>query len=232
MNDFGRLLEPEIPRLRRYARALTRDPARADDLVQDCLIRAIAKQHLWQAGTDLRAWLFTILHNQYVNYVRRSVRDGAHVDIDDLETVLAVECRAPYALQLRDLRVAMAKLADEQRQAVLLVGLEAMSYEDVASVMGIPLGTVRSRLSRGRENLRRLMGLRDAPDPTSVSEAEPAAFEPGEVYPIRCRASTASESSDTSTAAFRSSGSPAGGLPSTGPRSPAAPRPPRIESAD
>ena len=79
MNDFARLLEAEIPRLRRYARALTRDVSRADDLVQSCLTRAVAKQHLWQPGTDLPAWLFTILHNQYVNEVRRSIREGSHV---------------------------------------------------------------------------------------------------------------------------------------------------------
>src|SRR4051794_20185044 len=70
-NDFSRLVEAEIPRLRRYARALTRDATRADDLVQSCLTRAVAKQHLWQAGTDLRAWLFTILHNQHVSNLRR-----------------------------------------------------------------------------------------------------------------------------------------------------------------
>src|SRR2546421_4254357 len=82
MNDFGRLVEAEIPRLRRYARALTRDAVRADDLVQSCLARAVAKQHLWQAGTDLRAWLFTILHNQHVNDVRRSVREGISVEVE------------------------------------------------------------------------------------------------------------------------------------------------------
>src|ERR687886_726788 len=72
-----------IPRLRRYARALTRDVTRADDLVQACLERAVAKQHLWEPGTDLRAWLFTILHNQHVNEVRRSVREGSNVAIDE-----------------------------------------------------------------------------------------------------------------------------------------------------
>jgi DNA-directed RNA polymerase specialized sigma24 family protein len=80
MNEFTRLLEAEIPRLRRYARALTRDLTRADDLVQSCLTRALAKQHLWQPGTDLRAWLFTLLHNQNVNDVRRSMREG-HCDL-------------------------------------------------------------------------------------------------------------------------------------------------------
>ena len=83
MNDFGGLLEAQIPRLRRYARALTRDVVRADDLVQSCLERAVAKQHLWQPGTDLRAWLFTILHNQHVNDVRRSAREGSNVSIED-----------------------------------------------------------------------------------------------------------------------------------------------------
>ena len=84
MHDFAQLLEAEIPRLRRYARALTRDVIRADDLVQNCLTRAIAKQHLWQIGTDVRAWLFTILHNQHVNDVRRSAREGNSVDLSDV----------------------------------------------------------------------------------------------------------------------------------------------------
>jgi DNA-directed RNA polymerase specialized sigma24 family protein len=83
MSDFARLLQNEIPRLRRYARALTRDAARADDLVQSCLVRAIAKEHLWEPGTDLRAWLFTILHNQNVNDIRRSVREGVVVAVED-----------------------------------------------------------------------------------------------------------------------------------------------------
>src|SRR5438105_13958497 len=90
MHDFARLLEAEIPRLRRYARALTRDVSRADELVQSCLTRAVAKQHLWQPGTDLRAWLFTILHNQHVNDVRRSVREGVSVAVEEMAPVLTV----------------------------------------------------------------------------------------------------------------------------------------------
>src|SRR5213592_4783932 len=101
--DFGRLVEAEIPRLRRYARALTRDATRADDLVQSCLTRAVAKQHLWQAGTDLRAWLFTILHNQHVNDVRRSVREGVHVAVEEMAPVLTVQSNAIDVLQLRAL---------------------------------------------------------------------------------------------------------------------------------
>ena len=132
MTDFARLLEAEIPRLRRYARALTRDVTRADDLVQSCLTRAVAKQHLWQPGTDLRAWLFTILHNQHVNEVRRSVREGINVAVEDMAPVLTVQSNAYASLQLRDLEAAIASLPQEQRQVILLVGLEGMRYEEVA----------------------------------------------------------------------------------------------------
>src|SRR5215210_6627103 len=161
MTDFARLLEVEIPRLRRYARALTRDVSRADDLVQSCLTRAVAKQHLWQPGTDLRAWLFTILHNQHVNDVRRSVREGISVAVEDMAPVLTVHSNAIASLQLRDLEAAIAKLPQEQRQVILLVGLEGMRYEEVALILGVPVGTVRSRLSRGRDQLRRLMDMGD-----------------------------------------------------------------------
>jgi RNA polymerase sigma-70 factor (ECF subfamily) len=88
MTDVSRLLEAEIPRLRRYARALTRDAVYTDDLVQNCLTRALAKQHLWQPGTDLRAWLFTILHNQHCNELRRTMREGLSVELDQASPVL------------------------------------------------------------------------------------------------------------------------------------------------
>jgi RNA polymerase sigma-70 factor (ECF subfamily) len=159
MSDFGRLLEAEIPRLRRYARALTRDATRADDLVQSCLTRALAKQHLWQPGTDLRAWLFTLLHNQHVNDVRRSIREGVSVPVEDVAPILTVQSNVTDSLQLRDLEVALTQLPEEQRQVILLVGLEGLRYEEVAAILGVPIGTVRSRLSRGRDNLRVLMGF-------------------------------------------------------------------------
>lgn len=175
MADIHRSIEAEIPRLRRYARALARDVAGADDLVQDCLARALEKLHLWQEGTDLRAWLFTILHNQYVNQVRRAVREGAAVGLSETEPMLA---RAPHQgkrLELRDLERAIAKLPDEQRSVVLLVGLEGMRYEEVAEILDIPIGTVRSRLSRGREALRRLIGI--VPDrQAEIIMAGPAAL--------------------------------------------------------
>jgi RNA polymerase sigma-70 factor (ECF subfamily) len=159
MNDLANLIEAQIPGLRRYARALTRNEVPADDLVQDCLVRAVAKQHLWQEGTDLRAWLFTILHNQHVNHVRRSAREGVAVNVSETEPSLIHAANQDKHLELRDLDRALAKLPEEQRTVILLVGLEGMAYEAVAGIIGIPVGTVRSRLSRGREALRRLMGI-------------------------------------------------------------------------
>ncbi len=162
MDDFSKLLEAEIPRLRRYALALNRTSrSRADDLVQDTLLRAIAKQHLWQRGTNLRAWLFTLMHNQSVNDVRRSIREGTTVDADEHCNSLSSMSDPSASLQLRDLERALAKLAVEQRQVILLVGLEGLPYEEVAAILGIPVGTVRSRLSRGRAMLRVLMGIAD-----------------------------------------------------------------------
>ena len=175
MADIHRSIEAEIPRLRRYARALARDVAGADDLVQDCLARALEKLHLWQEGTDLRAWLFTILHNQYVNQVRRAVREGAAVGLSETEPMLAQAPHQGKSLELRDLERAIAKLPDEQRSVVLLVGLEGMRYEEVAEILDIPIGTVRSRLSRGREALRRLIGI--VPDrQAEIMMAGPAAL--------------------------------------------------------
>jgi RNA polymerase sigma-70 factor (ECF subfamily) len=166
LSYFSRMLEAEIPQLRRYARALTRDVSRADDLIQSCLARAVAKQHLWQNGTNLRAWLFTILHNQHVNDIRRSVREGSNVTLEEAPE-LTVQSNAIPRLQLRDLAVALGKLPPEQRQVILLIGLEGMRYDEVAVIMGVPIGTVRSRLSRGRDQLRRLMGMEE-----KLSESE------------------------------------------------------------
>src|SRR5438067_1255415 len=160
MTDYARLLEAEIPRLRRYARALTRDVSRADDLVQSCLARAIAKQHLWEPGTNLRAWLFTILHNQHVNDVRHNAREGTTLELGEAPQ-LTVQSNAIPSLELRDLERAIGKLPAEQRVVILLVGLEGMAYEQVAAILDVPIGTVRSRLSRGRDQLRRLMGVEE-----------------------------------------------------------------------
>ena len=159
MSDFHNLIEHEIPRLRRYARALTRSSDRADDLVQETLLRAIAKAHLWQTGTDIRAWLFTIMHNQYVNMVRRAMREEATVDIEQMSSPLVATADPTASRQLRELERALACLSGDQREVILLVGLEGMSYETAAQILSVPVGTVRSRLSRGRDTLRRLMDM-------------------------------------------------------------------------
>ena len=159
MTEFARLLEAQLPRLRRYARALTRDLSRADDLVQDTLVRALDKQHLYQDGTNLRAWLFTLMHNQHVNNARRNVREDNSLDVDTAASHLVAVTDPTASRQLRELDEAIGKLAMEQRQVILLIGLEGMSYEEAAAILDVPIGTVRSRLSRGREALRRLMGM-------------------------------------------------------------------------
>jgi RNA polymerase sigma-70 factor (ECF subfamily) len=172
MDDLAHRIAAEIPRLRRYARALMRsDKEAADDLVQECLLRGLAKQHLWQEGTDLRAWLFTILHNQFVNTVRRSSRAESAQLVDDLDGDAVGDPSQEKHLELRDLDRALILLPDDQRAVILLVGLEGMDYETAAKVIGVPVGTVRSRLSRGREALRRLMGIK----PDGAAELKMAA---------------------------------------------------------
>ena len=143
-----------IPRLRRYARALAGDRAAADDLVQDTLERALAKFHLWKRGTDLRAWLFTIMHNVYVNKLRAR-RELSSLDDEALE--LPVRAAHDAVLEARDLERALRRLPAKQREVLLLVVLEDMTYEQAARTLEVPIGTVMSRLSRAREKLRGMM---------------------------------------------------------------------------
>jgi RNA polymerase sigma-70 factor (ECF subfamily) len=155
------LIAQHIPRLRRYARALTGERARADDLVQDTLERALRKLHLWRAGSDLRAWLFTVMHNVHVNQVRGRAHGAEEAtDPEDLPQP-PPETGADQG-DLMDLEAALARLADEQREVLLLVGLEQLTYQEAAAVLGIPIGTVMSRLSRARERLRALLDGTDA----------------------------------------------------------------------
>ena len=155
MSDHESLVTQHIPRLRRYARALTGDRNAADDLVQDTLERALSRFHLWRAGSDLRAWLFTIMHNVYVNQTRSRMRHL--VEALDEPSTDALQGREPDWAELRDIDDALTRLPVEQRAVLLLVGLEQFTYEEAARVLEIPLGTVMSRLSRGRERLRLLL---------------------------------------------------------------------------
>lgn len=149
-----------VPRLRRYARALVRNQELADDLVQDTLERALRHTNKFACGSDMRAWLFTIMHNVFANHKRRAESKVVHVSVDeDVHdgSHFAVASHSTRSLEMRDLDFALQRLPIEQRQVVLLVGLEEMTYAEVAVALEIPLGTVMSRLSRGRERLRNLM---------------------------------------------------------------------------
>ncbi|MEI8162148.1 MAG: RNA polymerase sigma factor [Betaproteobacteria bacterium] len=151
----GSAILAEIPRLRRYARAMLGDRAAADDLVQDTLERAWSRLSQWRAGSDMRAWLFGIMHNLRVDQLRRPKLIAQSIDKDDFE--VPTRPTQTDELELRDLDSALGRLPDEQREVLLLVALEEMSYAEIAATLGIPLGTVMSRLSRGRERLRLIM---------------------------------------------------------------------------
>jgi RNA polymerase sigma factor (sigma-70 family) len=154
MNDMLLQVEPLIPALRRYARALMRNPASADDLVQDCLERAVSRWHQRREG-NTRAWLFTILHNLAVNQFRQSATRGKHVTIDETnENDFGQDAVQEQKLMYRDVLNKLAKLPEDQRTVLLLVAVEDLSYAEAAKVLNIPIGTVMSRLSRARERLQ------------------------------------------------------------------------------
>jgi RNA polymerase sigma-70 factor (ECF subfamily) len=156
LDDIDALLEPEIPALRRYAYALLRNDDAADDLVQDCLERALSRWYLRRRDGDLRAWLFTILRNLYISDFRRRRRRGSHVGLDDA-AALGVDPAQEAQVETRDVLVALDQLSEEQKSVLLLVGVEDFSYEEAARLLGVPLGTVMSRLARGRQRLRSLL---------------------------------------------------------------------------
>jgi RNA polymerase sigma-70 factor (ECF subfamily) len=158
MPDQAALIEPHIPGLRRFAYALLRgDREGADDLVQDCLERALSRWHLRHAEAGLRGWLYTILYNRFRSDQRRRARRGVHNPLTEMveATLPGVAGGQDSALEHRDLVRAFAALPEEQRAVLLLVAVEDLSYEEAARVLGVPTGTVMSRLSRARDRLRR-----------------------------------------------------------------------------
>ena len=152
MPDFAQNLTSQIPRLRRYARALTHDPAWADDLVQDTMERALGRRWLFRANSNLIAWLLTMLYRLYLNDVasHRISRSAPE------ESAPEPAASGDVAMQL-DLRRALARLSPEHRAVVVLIGLEQLSYKEAAAILDVPIGTVMSRLMRGREKLRALL---------------------------------------------------------------------------
>ena len=153
--------EEHLPRLRRYALALMRDRMRADDLVQDTLERALRKFSLFRRSTDLRAWLFTIMHNVHVNQIRAATAT-ARTQPDDAGSEPA-HSPPDDAATARDISNALQHLAPEHREVILLVGLEQLTYAETARVLDVPIGTVMSRLTRARERLRALMSGETSP---------------------------------------------------------------------
>jgi RNA polymerase sigma-70 factor (ECF subfamily) len=148
------LIEREIPRLRRYARYLVRDADRADDVVQECLVRARDRIDTSQPGTRLRAWLFVILRNCHIDELRRARNHP-------VEDIAGSNDRSPAIPESQDLRVTLGEIRDaflrlkeEHREILLLVVVEGLDYQEAADILGIPVGTVRSRLSRARQALR------------------------------------------------------------------------------
>lgn len=151
----SRAILAELPRLRRYARALVGDRAAADDLVQDTLERAWTRAAQRRPGSELRPWLLSIMHNLRVDQLRRPGLSTSPMEDEYLEA--PTRARQTDGLEIRDLESALARLPEEQRAVVLLIALEEMSYQEVANALGVAIGTVMSRLARGRERLRLML---------------------------------------------------------------------------
>jgi RNA polymerase sigma-70 factor (ECF subfamily) len=162
MPGLLRTIEEEIPRLRRYARHLVRDADRADDLVQESLSRALGNLDSWTPGTNLRAWLFVILKNCHINELRRAQRSpiGGEPTLSEPDVRSAGSQEARIALL--EVRDALLGLSEEHREVLLLVAIEELRYDEAAAILGVPLGTVRSRLSRARRALRAALENRQA----------------------------------------------------------------------
>lgn len=174
-NGFKDNLVAAIPMLRAFARSLSGNRDRADDLVQETLVKAIANREKFRAGTNLHAWLVTILRNQYYSEGRRRRREVA--DPDGIEAArLATGPHHDGALAYKDFLSALQLLPEDQREALLLIGVSEFSYEDAARVLGAPVGTIKSRVSRARARLEVLAGgspdFRRDPDAARRSAAE------------------------------------------------------------
>ena len=158
MPQYSEQVVSYIPHLRRYARALMGDDVlAADDLVQDCLERALSRIHLWRKGSDLRAWLFTIMHNLYANHIRKLSSAPQFVELEPDKNTNTDGAKAEQELEIRDIQQAIETLSPDQREVLLLVSLEGLQYQQVASILGVPEGTVMSKLSRARNKLRAIM---------------------------------------------------------------------------
>ena len=156
-------MKAEIPRLRRFARYMTRDADYSDDLVQECLTRAIANIDSWQPGTNLRAWLFVILKNVFRNDKRRAQHDMAYRNGLERDAPLVVQADQHHHLVLSEVQEAFLRLTEDHREVLMLIAVEGLRYEEAASILNISVGTVKSLLSRARMALRALIGIQPVP---------------------------------------------------------------------
>ncbi|MFT3986320.1 sigma-70 family RNA polymerase sigma factor [Aestuariivirga sp.] len=156
--DFRTQLAAELPHLRRFARALAGDAALADDLVQDCIERAIVKGHLYDPARPLRAWLYAVLRNLFISGLRHQSRSMVVKTVDDLaDGEGAVAPEQEHRLSASLVAEALERLPAQHREVIVLVGLEEMSYRDAAEIIGVPVGTIMSRLARARSALRQIL---------------------------------------------------------------------------
>ncbi|MGL5012382.1 MAG: sigma-70 family RNA polymerase sigma factor [Paracoccaceae bacterium] len=158
-------IEAAIPALRRYAMALVRDRSRADDLVQDCLERAVAKRHLWRGDGPVQAWLFTILINRHRDVLRATPLPGHLIAVDDLVHEPAITGAQDGHMALREVHTAMGRLPVEQREALLMVAIGGKTFQEACTILDIPKGTLMSRIARARATLRALTGRLDPAKP-------------------------------------------------------------------
>jgi RNA polymerase sigma-70 factor (ECF subfamily) len=152
--EEAKAIEAEIPYLRRYARALTGGQDAADDLVQDALERAIARFDQFRPGTNLRAWLFTILHHMRCDQHRRVLRRPMEIPIEDAAHQVCTRASQADALHLQDFKRAFERLSEPHREVLALIGIEGLDYQRAAAILGVEVGTVKSRVFRARESLR------------------------------------------------------------------------------
>ena len=173
MNDLiiSEVVE-QIPGLRRYAWFLTKEQDKADDLVQTCLERALQRIHQFKPGTNLRAWLFTILRHSHINTIRRDAKWTGSLDATECESLFPAAATQHVRLEMRDFWSAMAQLPEADRSVLSLVGGEGRNYQEAADALDVPIGTVRSRLSRARNRLRSMLAEDAIPQPPANSGPE------------------------------------------------------------
>lgn len=176
--EFRDALTTHLTSLRAFARSLTGDATRADDLVQDAILRALNNRDKFEPGSSMRAWLFTILRNHYFSELRKRKREVEDVD-GYFAGTLATKANQPSSSDLEDFKRAFAKLSPDHREVLTLVGMSAMSYEEAAEICGCAVGTVKSRVNRARKHLASLLGLGEDEDAVDGGSVLPSSVHAG-----------------------------------------------------